>query len=353
MARTQYTEELLLKVKTDKTELEKIQKDFDELKVTELLSPEAKKELEQEFKRNQERLVKLKQIEQEITKVRQLGGKAAEDALEKLEDAYKLLSKEIDKDKAKSAGAKSDVGKVLKDGIKDGLVDAGKKAWKAITDVAKDAFKQAVEMMRDMVRFSDSSRIFSEEAANLKLTYGLEGEEAYALTNALKDVGLGSVEEYLEKGWMLNEKQTKYLQEQITLYKDSFKQDEEIALEFQNFEVEWKQFKKELSIELIHFFMENKETIKSVMKMLMNFMQGVLKFVSWFMDVYSTDDTRTDSQRREATSDILQSYSITNGGNSTRTVSVSNTFNGVQSTDRTELINAGSMTYQQIIEVLK
>lgn len=351
MAKTEYVEELLLKVKTDKSELEKIQKNFDDLKVTELLSPEAKKELEQAYKSNEERLLKLKEIEKEIAAIKNLTGSAADEALEKLQEAYAQLKGELDANTKQTKT--SSVGDVLKNGVKQGLVDAGKKAWSAIEDFAKDTFKQAVEMMKEIAQYTDNSRIFSEEAANLKLTYGLEGGEAYSLQKALQDVGLSGVDEYLEKGWMLSQEQKDYLEEQLNMYRLSYEQDREIALSFQEFEVEWSQFKKEMSVELIHFFMENKDTIKTTMKVLMDFMEVGLQFFSWFMGLYSQDDTRSDYERNKATSDILNNYVTNNGGNTSKSVSVSNTFNGVQTSDRTDLINAGNLTYQQVIKALE
>lgn len=353
MARKEYVEELLLNIKVDKTELEKIQKDFEDIKAVELLSPEAKEDLEKAFKQNESRLTKLKEIEKEIAQISKLSGKAAEETLDQLLDAYDELKKELKKEDDKSAGAKYNVTKTLKDGIKKGLIDAGEKAWDTIKKFAEDTFKQAVEMMKEIAAYSDSSKVFSEEATNLKLTYGLEGSEAYALQKALQDVGLSGIDEYLEKGWMLNQEQRDYLEEQLKMYKRSYESDQEIALAFQKFEVEWSQFKKEMSVELIHFFTENKDTIKTVMSALMTFMEAGLQFFSWFASVFGTDTSRTDYAKTAATSDILNNYVTNNGGTSSRSVSINNQFNGVQTSDKTDLINAGSLTYEQVIRALE
>lgn len=331
-----YTEEILLKVKADKTDLESIKKDFDKLRVTEVLSPKAKKALEDAFTNTKKKAVELKKINEELEKLEGVKGKDA-----------RQLRKALELEKAKLTAGDS-----LKKGIQEGLVDAGKKAWKTIESVAIDVFNEAKQMMEDIAAYSEGSKVYSAEATSLKMNYGMSGAQAYAAQQASKDTGFGSFDEFVQNYAFATKETQERWQELFQKYEKTYEQDKEIALAFQEFEVEWLDFKKEMGMELIDFFMENKDTIKEVLKGLMHFMEVGLEVFGGLLK-WLGDGVRSDSERNQATSDILQSQVNNNRNDYSKSVSVSNTFNGVQSSDRSELVNAGSLTYTQIMEALK
>lgn len=473
MPMNKYVEDVLLNIKVNKTELEKIQEDFNKLKIPELLSPEAKQSLKESYIDAQKRALQLQKINKELIALQNINSNDAEQARAalmsakqelELEDVIRSISKEkrnapqqemqpqiqtqkeverviekqvqpaetlepqakektkagvvpapvpiiqpaqqsqpqkvdvtthVDMDEirekyksgddlkelknvleslkknvspeAKELKSKLETRKKelesnefstslksgLKKGVQEGLIEAGKKAWKAIEDVAIDVWNTAKEMMQDIAAYSSNSRVFSQEATDLKLNYGLSGAEAYAAQQASKDTKFGSFDNFIQQYAFAEEETKQRWQELFQKYQQTYEQDVEIALAFQEFETEWTDFKKEMSMELINFFMENKDSIKAIMKALIKFMEvgievfgGLLKWLG--------DGVRGDEERTAATSDILQNYVNNNTQNyNNKTVSVSNTFNGVQTSDRTELINAGSLTYSQIMKALE
>lgn len=335
MARNQYVEEILMNVKVNDTELNEIKKDFDKLKITEVLSPKAKEELKKSYIEKKKQLKEEEKIRAEMAKLEGIKGKDARKARQALAQAQNELN----------------IGDALKDGIQKGLVEAGKKAWKAIQDVAVDVWNEAKQMMQDIASYSANSRMYSSQATSLKMSYGLSGSQAYAAQKASEMSGFGSFDEFVQNYAFATKETQEHWQELFEKYEKSYKQDEEIALAFQEFEIEWSEFKKEMAMELIDFFMENKDTIKTVMKGLIQFMEVGLEVFGGLLK-WLGDGVRSDTERNQATSDILQNQVNNNRQDYSKTVSVSNTFNGVQSSDRTSLINAGNLTFEQVMKAL-
>lgn len=330
MAMSKYTKTLNFKVKVDKSELEKIETEFSSLQIKDVfVSSKAKKQFEDAFKAEKTRAAKLRKVNEELESLQGVRGTAASKARFQLQKEKFALT------------------------WQDAAMKLGKKIYDTAKEYITQLYEDAKRMMSNLASYSSSSKVFSEQATNLRLTWGLDSKSAYALQNALEDVGLGSVDEYLEKGWMLNEEQRNYLKEQLKLYEKNYEENEQIALEFQNFEVEWKQFKQELTVEFVHFLMENKELIKSSMKAMMQASEVLIEILATLVDMYDfgKGDERGQSTRDAATSDILSNY--TNNNQRNTNVSISNTFNTSDRVDRQELLNAGTLTYQQIIEALR
>lgn len=337
MARTQYTEELVLSMQLNKSDVEKIQKQFDDLKIDKLLSPEATKQLKEEYEKRKKEELAIKKINEEIADLKGLDTKEAKAAVRELNKQKRTLEKES-------------VSSILKQGVQKGLVEAGEKAWDGIKKLAESVWTEAKQMLQQMAAFSENSSIYSQEATDLAMNYGLTGAQAYAAQMASKDTGFGSFGSYIENAAFATQETKDRWNTLFEKYEMSYKQDKEIAEEFQHFQTEWQDFKKEMGMEIIHFFMENKDTIKDFLHLGLDFMSFVTKTLGGIAKTLTGNaGVRSADERQAAISDILAG-NVSNY--STRTVSVTNTFNGVQSADRVDLINAGLLTYQQVLKAL-
>ena len=112
----------------------------------------------------------------------------------------------------------------------------------------------------------------------------------------------------------------------------------------QEYQYEMADFKQEMQMEIIEFFMNNKELIKTGMQATMTMAETLLKMFGWLVNAFGTTNDAL------STSDVISQYSeVTNRSNN---VSVNNNFNGVGKSDEQWLSDMGQLTYAQVIEAL-
>ena len=110
-----------------------------------------------------------------------------------------------------------------------------------------------------------------------------------------------------------------------------------------DFQYEMEDMKQELMTEVIGFFMDNKDTIKTAMEWMIKLAEIGIEGFGWIMEWFG------GGREQASSSDIIRNYSTNNHSTS---VKIDNTFNGVNSSDQGWLANAGQMTYEQIIKAL-
>ena len=234
------------------------------------------------------------------------------------------------------------------------IEDFATKAKDAIIDFVNDA----IEAMQDMAAWDlQNSKVFNQDAVNMYMQTGLQGANAYGMSKALETQGFGSMDDFIEAMPFMNQEQLAYMQEIAEINKEQYAEDLEVALAFQEFQVEYDKFKQELQKSLIDFFMENKDTIMTILEGMMNFLGAILNVVDGIFGLFSSARERSEEKKKQVTADILgvSSSTLTNNNttNNTSNVNVNNTFNGVGQQDQSWLANTGQMTYQQVIEALK
>lgn len=234
------------------------------------------------------------------------------------------------------------------------IEDFANKAKDAIIDFVNDA----IEVMQDMATWDlQNSKVFNQDAVNMYMQTGLQGANAYGMSKALETQGFGSMDDFIEAMPFMNQEQLSYMQEIAEINKKQYAEDLEVALAFQEFQVEYDKFKQELQKSLIDFFMKNKDTIMTILEGIMSFLDAILNVVDGIFRLFSGARERSEEKKKQVTADILgvSSSTLTNNNttNNTSNVNVNNTFNGVGQQDQSWLANTGQMTYQQVIEALK
>lgn len=234
------------------------------------------------------------------------------------------------------------------------IEDFATKAKDAIIDFVNDA----IEAMQDMAAWDlQNSKVYNQDAVNMYMQTGLQGANAYGMSKALETQGFSSMDDFIEAMPFMNQEQLAYMQEIAEINKEQYAEDLEVALAFQEFQVEYDKFKQELQKSLIDFFMENKDTIMTILEGMMNFLGAILNVVDGIFGLFSSAKERSEEKKKQVTADILgvSSSTLTNNNttNNTSNVNVNNTFNGVGQQDQSWLANTGQMTYQQVIEALK
>lgn len=279
---------------------------------------------------------KLKQIEalkQAISDISMFGDKDAKKNIKSLKAELKALEAP-----EKWKQFKSD----LEDTLTKKFLDAGKK----VADFFKQSFKDAIAELKVMSSYNYSTSLFqSSESRETAMTYGLDSANAYGLDKAMDFMGVSSLEDTA----LFNPNQQELFAQLIGRYVDKYNSlnDSGFFEDWDRFTVDFKLFKEEIMYDMMDFLMENKEELKAGFTMGMELMKDILFVIGKIAQLIGGE--RTQYSKDIATTDIINSYKTTSNSTS---LTVNNTFNGVQTSNRTQLLNAGELTYAQIKKVL-
>ena len=229
--------------------------------------------------------------------------------------------------------------KKLSDNVIDKFNSTMKSITSDLTSGITQAFSNAIDDIRDMLEYSQLS---SSRTRELAFGYGFSSSEAFGYEKALQAVGLESEEDL----FYANTQELQQFREAFDKYSKQYSQlyDSGFFKEMQQYQYEMQDFKNEMSLEVVRFFMDNKEEIKSGMKALMQIAEWIVKGFSWLIDFLGGGSSPG------VDSDLVSKYSTVT--NSSTNVNVNNTFNGVSKGDETWLANAGEASYEQIIRAL-
>lgn len=263
------------------------------------------------------------------------------DTLKKLREMLKELE-----ESTKPKENESVVRKLIKDKLCDMLESIGD----ALTDFFKETFKAAKERILDMASYDLANSLFTNASARQQaLKYGItDPAQNYALSQAMRELGMSSEEDLM----FMNPAQQEKFAERMGYWSGKYTElaNKDFFRTVQEFQLEWSEFKYDMELGMIEFFMQNKDTIKQVMEVGMQFMEGVLTLLSSILDFFQI--SRSDSQRHAASMEIVRNYtSRTN----TTNVNINNTLHPSSQvlTDKQMLSQAGQLSYAQLIEALK
>lgn len=355
----EYIKTLKFDIKIDNSKMTEIERRVERLKINDLFSDKEQdnlKKIQDAYRQMQINLEKIETIKESIAELSELDTNEAKELTKQLQAQLKTLQSTSTKpDKAGSSSIvqdfKSEISTMF--GNQGTVGESLAQGVKKITDTFVVGFKnmmsEAKAMFEEMASYDLGNSLFSNSSAREQaLQYGLSNDQNYALTQTMNALSMKSEEDLM----YMNKPQREKFAELMGVYSARYNklENEGFFQEYQEFQLEFKQFKEEMQMDLISFFMENKEMIKSVMKMSISFMKGALEFFDFMQRLFGGQ--RTENERAATTSDIISNYTSANTANQTTSVQVDNTFNGVGNNDRQSLVNAGELTYQQIIKAL-
>lgn len=311
MARQSYTKEL--KIKVDSREVDELKRKLDTIYVDTIKSEMS--DIQKTSKPDIERLKELKLMLDELSN----STKPSEPGLIK-----KLISDKL--------------GSILSE------------LRKQLTDFFQDVFDNARARLADMASYDLQNSLFTNSFAREQaLKYGIvDPSQNYALSQTMSELGMSSEEDLM---YMSPAQQEKFA-ERMGYWSGKYTElaNKDFFKIIQEFQLEWNEFKSEMELDVIEFFIQNKETIKQAMKAGLAFMETTLSLLGKILDFLQI--SRTDSQRLNASMEIVRNY----GGNiSTTNVNINNTLNPASQvlTDKQMLAQAGTLSYAQLIEALK
>lgn len=251
----------------------------------------------------------------------------------KASDAIKALGKEI--------------GSNIKESFSKSLKDFGSQIKSIYNDILsnfKMSLKASINEMSSMLSFS---KLSSSQTRDLAFGYGFSSSEAYGYNKAMSLLGFESEEDL----FYANTQELKQFRSAFEKYSSYYEElyDSGFFETMQEYQFEMASFRQEMQLQVVKFFMDNKDTIKSGMLAIMQISKTLMSILSWLVNIFGTN---TGLEGMTST-DIVNKYSNSNQTNNNTNVNVNNTFNNVAKDDEAWLANAGSMTYQQVIEALK
>lgn len=203
-----------------------------------------------------------------------------------------------------------------------------------ITDL-NQTFEDAWDELNNMIGYSMLS---NANTRSLAFTYGFSGSQAYGFSKAKALMEFQSEEDLM---YATNE--------QLTMFKDMFEKysdkyerlyDSGLFTEMYKYQIEMEEFKEDLKMEVIQFYVDNKDVIKEGMTALLYIAQAVLSISSFLLS--------THNSRIASASDTISSYS-----SSVMNISVANTFNGIDANQQANFSRIGAMTTEQIAAIFK
>lgn len=323
----EFVKSLRIKFSEDKNSYNKLKKSLNEIsdiKVFDEKDFKHVKDLEANIKLLKNDIAKLSDEYEKFADLNDESAKKYAEYIDTLLDHRKamLSSLGVDVDKTKfvydkdmdfaTGGGKGKFGSVALTGLKAiGL---------AFLAGLKNVFTDAINGMKDALEFSQLS---NSQTRDLMFSYGLNNAQAYGLTQAQQLVGVNSFEDMMymnpqERSQFIEAFQ-KYTEKYDELYESGFFED------MQDFQYEMKDFKLEMQHDVMKFFVENKDLIKSGMKAIIQIAEWIVKFFGSIVDAFSSGG-RSDSERSAAVSDIISNYTNTNTTNNNSTTN-NNTFN--------------------------
>lgn len=271
--------------------------------------------------------------------------------VKKKRQELKGLQKELNKMEFKEGF--SDFSQGLKEGFnldKKGFnwKQAGKDFSSEIASVLKNAKDMLVDVLKDAWAELDNilqySLLSNEHTRNLAFTYGFSGSQAYGYDKAMGIMGLQSQEDLM----YLNPQQRQKFFESMTHFTEKYNDlyNKGFFDEYLDFQYEMAEFKEDVKLEIVQFFMNNKDLIKDGMKAIMILSKGALEALTNIVKFLGIN-SRDTSDRVAASTDIVNSYA-----NNSRTtdIKIDNTFNNVAKQDQGWLVNAGMKVTEQIVQ---
>lgn len=300
---------------------------------------------EKTAKNLQSQLDRLDEIEKEIDKTTKLIDEVSKLQTDSSEETVKKLQKHLD-----------DLENERESIIKDDTMATGKAklaAWglKQLQKIGEEFIKGVKKTFEDAMNEFDKilsySQLTNEQVRSTAFQYGLSSSENYAYQKTLGFMGFSDLEDL----FYANKQQQNKFQEKMLEYQERYNKlyDSGFFEQYQDFQWEMKEFKEDLTYEVMNFIMDNKETLKDLMHAVVKISEFLIKSLGWLVERFGGRSDRSDSEKLAAASDIVNNNS---SNTSSTNVKIDNTFNNVDSKDRTWLANAGSMTYEQIIRAL-
>lgn len=216
------------------------------------------------------------------------------------------------------------------------LGNLSKKFLESIGQVFTNAWNELNNMLQ-------SSLLTNPVTRNNAFSYGMTASESYGFEQAKSMFNISSEEDL----WYMNDQQTQKFQEVMMKYATKYDElaDQGFFEQMLDFQVERQEFELDMQMEIIGFFMDNKDTIKQFMKLGISTMEFIVDALGWLMDFFGSGKS-SESSRSSNIESILNSYTQSTTSNSIK-VENTNNFNGTTDSQKQAYLD---MLSAQVVE---
>lgn len=212
----------------------------------------------------------------------------------------------------------------LINGIKQKIYRGIEEIGRNIKDKIESLYDNAISLIDKASRYSDSSKLYNSDITSLKWNYGLNSSQAYAYSKANSITGVGGMEDL----WKLTSEQREFYSQMFDRYLNQYEswQENGFLQDFQNFQIEWSLFKENLEVEVVEFFMNNKDNIKSLLTSLMQFLESSLPILNGILQIITslTNWFFSKSSLSPSSTDVISQWTNSNINNTQQHVNVEN-----------------------------
>lgn len=386
MGTDSYVKSLRIKFEADDVSYKKIENDMNELSKLDLFSEDDAKAIANELKEFETLKNQIASIENTLDMISDVDNDIANKTRDNLEKELEKLKKQLnDKQRTKPEEQnRKDLQKEILSSIGDGFSSFGDalsntdnalgKTFGKFMSGTEDLFENALKLFSgnfdslndiltsaleslgsllasgfdELENILNFSQLSDANTRDLMLRYGFSNSEAYGYTKAMNTLGFKSEEDLMYAD-----------QQQLELFRKSFEKysgkynelyNSGMFDSMQEFNTQMEEFKEDVKLEVVDFFMNNQDTIRAAMKGIISLAEFAITALGKIVQWLNPDARTSDSQKAANTASIISNYSNINSGTN---VSIDNTFNNVAKSDQTWLAHAGQLTYEQIIKALQ
>ena len=391
MGADSYVKSLRIKFEADNVSYKKIENDMNELSKLDLFSENDAKAIADELKEFEILKNQIASIEDTLDMISDVDNDIANKTRDNLEKELEKLKKRLkdkQREKPEDVEAEEQKRKLLQKEILSSIGDGFSSFGGALSETDNELGKTFGKFMSGTGElFENASKLFSEDldslndiltsaleslgsllasgfdelenilnfsqlsdanTRDLMMRYGFSNSEAYGYTKAMSALGFKSEEDLM----YANQQELELFRKSFEKYSGKYNELYNSGMfgSMQEFNTQMEEFKEDVKLEVVDFFMNNQDTIRAAMKGIISLAEFAITALGKIVQWLNPDARTSDSQRAANTASIISNYSNINSGTN---VSIDNTFNNVAKSDQTWLAHAGQLTYEQIIKALQ
>lgn len=391
MSTDSYVKSLRIKFEADDVSYKKIENDMNELSKLDLFSEDDAKAIADELKEFETLKNQISSIENMLDTIADVDNDTANKARDNLEKELEKLKKQlrdkqrenpedVDTEKQKRKDLQKEILSSIADGFSSfgdalsetdnelgktfgkfmsgagELFENASKLFNGDFDSLNDILTSALESLGSLLasgfdeleNILNFSQLSDAETRDLMMRYGFSNSEAYGYTKAMDALGFKSEEDLM----YANQQELELFRKSFEKYSGKYNELYNSGMfdSMQEFNTQMEEFKEDVKLEVVDFFMNNQDTIRAAMKGIISLAEFAITALGKIVQWLNPDARTSDSQKAANTASIISNYSNINSGTN---VSIDNTFNNVAKSDQTWLAHAGQLTYEQIIKALQ
>ena len=391
MSTDSYVKSIRLKFEADDVSYKKIENDMNELSKLDLFSEDDAKAIADELKEFETLKNQISSIEVTLSMIADVDNDIANKTRDNLEKELEKLKKQLkDRQRARPEDVEAekqnrkDLQKEILSSIGDGfssfgdalsdsdnelsktfgkfmsgtgeLFENASKLFSGDFDSLNDILASALESLGSLLasgfdeleNILNFSQLSDANTRDLMLRYGFSNSEAYGYAKAMGALGFESEEDLM----YANQQELELFRKSFEKYSGKYNELYNSGMfdSMQEFNTQMEEFKEDVKLEVVDFFMNNQDTIRAAMKGIISLSEFAITALGKIVQWLNPDARTSDSQKAANTASIISNYSNINSGTN---VSIDNTFNNVAKSDQTWLAHAGQLTYEQIIKALQ